>query len=115
MLMRFIIKGHRARRGKVQRFTGFSVSVSEHFRNLKKQIPDVIAFMRENHGELSRLAEYPGVTELLLDLSYERRAGTVIQCDKLPPELLKLAGELGITIELTLYPNDGEWEKIFRR
>jgi hypothetical protein len=102
------------RRGKVHQFTGFSVGVSEHFRNLKKQIPHVIAFLRENERELGRLAEYPGVTELLLAFSYERRAGLVIQSDKLPPELLKLAGGLGITIELTLYPDDEEWEKAFR-
>src|SRR5687767_9073790 len=102
-------------KGKAERFTGFSVWVSEDSLSLKTQIPQVIAFLHENEGELSRLAEYPGVTELLLDFAYERRAGAAIQSDKLPPELLTLAGGLGITIELTLYPNDEEWEKIFRR
>ena len=102
-------------KGKAQRFTGLSVWVSEDSLSLKAQIPQVIAFLQENERELSRLAEYPGVTEVLLDFAYERRAGAAIQSDKLPPELLELAGGLGITIELTLYPNDGEWEKIFRR
>ena len=102
-------------KGKAQRFTGLSVWVSEDSFSLKTQIPQVIAFLQENERELSRLAEFPGVTELLLDFAYERRAGAAIQSDRLPPELLTLAGGLGITIELTLYPNEEEWEKIFRR
>ena len=108
-------KGERiGRRGKVQKFTGFTVSVSEDSFNLAIQVPQVIAFLRDNELELGRLMKYPGVTEMLLDFPYERRAGAAIQSDKLPPELLALAGGLGITIELTLYPNDGEWEKMFR-
>ena len=36
-----------------------------------------------------------------------------MQSDSLPPELLALAGSLGITIELTLYPGEKEWNEMF--
>lgn len=44
---------------------------------------------------------------MYLDFGYYLRLDgqrVLVQCDFLPSELLKLAGELGIGIELSLYP-----------
>lgn len=84
---------------------GFMIVASDTWGKLKPQVADVIEFLQENELELTRLANYPGVTDMRLDFPYERRQGAVTQSDSLPPELLLLAGSLGITIELTLYPH----------
>jgi len=60
-------------------------------------------FLRKHQSELSRLASFPGVDDRHLDFGYHHRDAAV-QCDYLPPELLALAGSLGIGIELSLYP-----------
>lgn len=84
------------------------IEVSETWGDLKPQIVDAIEFLKENELELSRLSTYPGVTKLCLDFPYERRKGAVTQTDSLPAELLLLAGQLGIAIDMTLYPATGE-------
>ena len=91
---------------RLQTQSGFMIVASDTWGKLKPQVADVIEFLQENELELSRLSTYPGVTTLCLDFPYERRKGAVTQSDTLPPELLLLAGSLGITIELTLYPPD---------
>jgi hypothetical protein len=88
--------------------SGFMIEVSETWGDLKPQIVDAIEFLKENELELSRLSTYPGVTKLCLDFPYERRKGAVTQTDSLPAELLLLAGQLGIAIDMTLYPATGE-------
>ncbi len=80
------------------------IFASDSWGKLKPQTADVIEFLKENELELSRLSAYPGVTDICLDFPYERRQGAVTQTDSLPPELLLLAGSLGIRIDLTLYP-----------
>ena len=90
---------------RLRSFSGFHLVASETWGCLEPQIKDVIEFLREHELELSRLAHYPGVTQICLDFPYERRQGAVTQTDSLPPELLLLAGSLGISIDLTLYPH----------
>jgi hypothetical protein len=97
----------------VRPFTGFSVIVSDIWGDLRAQVPDAIAFLREHELELARLASYPGVSDMRLDFPYARREGAAVQSDSLPPELLVLAGSLGITIELTLYQSEREWDEMF--
>lgn len=99
---------------KPRPFTGFAITICDFSVDLRPQVAEAISFLREAEFELSRLAGYPGVTEMLLDFPYQRREGAAIQSDSLPPELLSLAGSLGITIELTLYPNEKEWDEMFK-
>lgn len=92
-------------KAKIQHpWSGFTIEVSDTWGVLKPQIVDAIAFLKENELELTRLSNYPGVTYLCLDFPYERRTGAVTQTDSLPAELLLLAGQLGIAIDMTLYP-----------
>jgi hypothetical protein len=92
-------------------FTGFAVLVAENFGRLCSQTTEVTTFLREHEPELSRLSRYPGVSDIRLDFGYDRDPEAAVQCDYLPPDLLALAGSLGIGIELSLYPrDDGEDE-----
>ena len=73
------------------------------FDEFPVQVEEAIAFLRTNDGELRRLRGFPGVETVTLDFGIERRDGW-LQCDRLPSELLQLAGSLGFDIELSQYP-----------
>ena len=68
---------------------------------------EVVRYLSAKFDELRRLQNFPGVTDLCLDFGYYRR-DVVVQCDRLPAELIKLAGSLGMSIEVTLYPRPSE-------
>jgi hypothetical protein len=90
--------------GKVHESSGFHVSVSDSdFDNLHGQIQDAISFLEKNKVELERLRTFPGVERLTLDFGIARRDISA-QYDYFPPELLYLAGSLGVGIELSQYP-----------
>jgi hypothetical protein len=89
---------------KVNKSSGLQVDVSEaDFDNLHGQIQDAISFMQKHKTELERLCKFPGVEGVSLDFGIARR-DVVAQYDYFPPELLYLAGRLGIGIELSQYP-----------
>jgi hypothetical protein len=89
---------------------GFKCEVSSADGNLEEEIRDAAEFLKEHLDDLARLRDLPGVEWMCLDFGiYLRIDGErcVVQYDYLPPELLRLAGELGIGIELSLYPIAG--------
>jgi hypothetical protein len=73
------------------------------FSNFPRQVEQAIAFLRSNESELRRLCTFPGVEIASLDFGIERR-DVVFQFDRLPTELLRLAGALGLDIEVSQYP-----------
>ena len=73
------------------------------FDEFPVQVEEAIAFLRTNDSELRRLRRFSGVETVTLDFGIERRDGW-LQCDRLPSELLQLAGPLGFDIELSQYP-----------
>lgn len=84
--------------------SGINVDVSDKdFADLDGQITDAMAFLRSNLAELQRLAVFPGVDGVLIDFAVEAK-DTFTQSYIFPAELLKLAGDLGISIEVSLYP-----------
>ena len=101
----------KGRKNKRWTYSGFSIEVSKAYGDLAKQCEDVTAFLQGYHSEMTRLSTFPGVTGLLLHFGYERRE-VAVQTDYLPPELMVLVGSLGIGIELSLYPNEGQLEEI---
>jgi hypothetical protein len=108
---------HRGQRGRILRgkpcsVTGFTIQISEGFGQLRGHTEAATDFLREHEMELARLSRYPGVAEVYLDFGYDRRPEAAVQCDYLPPELLGLAGSLGIGIVLSLYPSSNESEMI---
>jgi hypothetical protein len=85
-------------------FSGFSCIVSEkNFNNLEGQIVDAIKFLKSNRVELQKLIKFSSVEDVRLDFGIERRE-IFSQCDYFSPELLFIAGKLGIGIELSQYP-----------
>ena len=95
--------GELRRRAEAFSDSGLSLDISEADGHLSAEVSDAVRFLAEHEAELRRLQSFPGVTDLRLDSGYYRRE-VFVQCDYLPPELLRLAGSLGIGIELSLYP-----------
>ena len=73
------------------------------FDEFPRQVAEATEFLRANFDQVRRLVEWPGVEQITLDFGIERREATV-QCDVLPPELVRVAGSLGLAIELSQYP-----------
>jgi len=97
-------------KGKPYGYAGFQTWVSRgKFNDMPGQVAAAIRFLRRHRGELRRLRSEFKTKEMTLDFGYNLRIGTdgiAIQWDFLPPTLITLAGELGIGIEMTLYPPD---------
>jgi hypothetical protein len=87
-----------------------SVSTSKaDFDNLNKQIKDTIRYLQRNKGKLSHISSTKGIQYATLDFGINLRIDrkTVLtQSDFFPIALVKLAGELGLGIELSIYPRD---------
>jgi hypothetical protein len=83
--------------------SGVHVSVSDaDFSDLARQAREVADFLQARRDEIRQLCEFPGIEDVTLDFGIERR-DVPIQCDYLPPDLVRLAGALGLGIELSNY------------
>ncbi|ULQ55847.1 DUF4279 domain-containing protein [Flavihumibacter rivuli] len=79
------------------------------FDNLKKQISDTIRYLKRNKKKLAHINSTKGIDCAILDFGIDLkidRKNILTQSEIFPNELLKLAGELGLDIELSLYPVD---------
>jgi hypothetical protein len=98
--------------GALYSTSGFSVAVSDaDWSNLPEQVADACAFLERHAHELRALAGLETVENLRLDFPVELRMGrkdVVVQFNYLPPELIKLAGALGMGIEVSMYPGEEE-------
>lgn len=95
------------RSARVYESGGFCCDVSEAGGILADQAADALKFLDEHRAALASLRDHPAVDDLRIDFGhYQRIDGerVVVQCDYLGPELLRLAGELGVGFELSLYP-----------
>ena len=85
------------------RSSGASFLVSDaDFDQFEKQKKDAISFLRTNKSVILKIMNWPGVDRGCLDFGIERRT-TAAQFEQFPAELLKLAGGLGIDIEISQY------------
>jgi hypothetical protein len=96
-------------KGKPFNYAGFKTNVSgKDWNDMPGQVSDAIRFLRRHRKALKRLQSGFRVLHATLDFPYFLRIGkndVVIQSDFLPAALISLAGELGIGIEMTLYPD----------
>ena len=84
--------------------SGFHAVASEaDFSQLQVQVGDAVRFLEQNHTELARLVAFPEVERVSLDFGIEER-DVAAQSECFPPDLLRIAGSLGIWLEFTLYP-----------
>jgi len=88
--------------------SGVHVSASDaDFDEFPRQVAEATEFLRAEAEQVRRLCQFPGVEGVTLDFGIARR-DAVVQCDYLPPELVRLAGSLGLGIELSQYPALGD-------
>ncbi len=92
--------------------SGVTVDVSDaEWSDLPAQVADAERFLEANRGEIERLAQTPGVTDLTLDFPIELRIdgeNVFAQFDRFPASLVRLAGALGLALELSTYPCSDE-------
>ncbi len=86
--------------------SGFNLVVSEApGEDFRAQVKESIAFLAAYHDELARLRDVLGIEHSILDFGVILPDDLVFgQSNIFPAELVRLAGELGLGIELSLYP-----------
>jgi hypothetical protein len=85
--------------------SGVHVTASDaDFGEFTRQIADATAFLQTKSEQIQRLCDWPGVESVSLDFGVMRR-DVPVQCDHFPAELVRLAGSLGVSIELSQYPS----------
>lgn len=95
-----------SRDGKRHERSSIHVVASDaDFDQFPRQVEESIAFLTASESEVRRLCTFPGVEDITLDFGLARRE-VAVQCDRLPLELIQLAGSLGFDIELSQYPAD---------
>jgi hypothetical protein len=73
------------------------------FCDFTGQIEEATGFLETHKSELARLRQQPGIEGMMLDFGIEWR-DVIAQFDYLPPPLIRVAGELGLGIEISHYP-----------
>lgn len=101
--------------GKLFRSNGLTSNVSDaDMDDLEKQLIDALKFLESNRDNLSKMSLYSEIEYAMVDF------GVSLNLDKvnirknyeLPKELLKIAGELGLSANITVYLTDGEADKL---
>ena len=91
-------------------FSLLSIEASKaDFSDFKKQVSDTIRYLKRNRGRLAHVNVTKGIDHAVLDFGIDLRIdreNVLYQSDKFPSHLLKLAGELGFDIEISIYPKD---------
>jgi hypothetical protein len=94
--------------GRQHEQSGVHVNISDPgFDAFPNQVTEAVTFLQSQFEEVRRLSEWPGVGDITLDFGIERR-DTAVQCNVLTAELVRLAGLLGMSIELSLYRGPDE-------
>jgi len=95
---------------RIHKFGGFKCDVSSPSGELDQETTEAIEFLTRFQHDLGTLRSASGVEAMSLIFGYDLRIDgeeCVVQCDFLPPALLRLCGSLGIGITLSLYPPPG--------
>ena len=96
-------KGERKAENRSWSSSGFTVVVSEASgEDLAQQIQDAIEFLGMHKEEVVRLTRFEGLDGVELDFGVNRKNG-FLQSSYLPPELVALAGALGVGVEISIY------------
>jgi hypothetical protein len=92
--------------GRRHQSSGVHVEASAaDFDEFPQQAADATQFLSAHADEVRRLRNFPGVEGVTLDFGIWRR-DVWVQCDHFPAELVRLAGALGVGLELTVYSRD---------
>ena len=83
------------------------MDVSDSWDDFTKQVGDAIEFLKSNREEILRLHRSSGIAGISLDFAVSRTSD-FIQSQLFPPELIRLAGELSLAIEISIYRGDDQ-------
>jgi hypothetical protein len=90
-------------RDKSREDSGFILDICDvGSKGLKAQIEKVTAFLSNHYGEIKKLMETQGVESGVLDFAIAKR-NVAAQFDRFPADLIRLAGGIGLEIELSQY------------
>jgi len=93
---------------KVNESSGLRITTSDaDFSQLELQIKETTAFLRSNESELRKLTAFPGIEVVTIDFGVEIKPPGWASFT-FAPALLALAGTIGISLCLSVYPSDGE-------
>ena len=98
-------KGEHKSASSVWDTSGITVVVSEAQESFSQQVSDAIEFLRSNRAELLRLKGSRGLEDLSLDFGLSRKNG-FLQSHLFPSDLIHMAGELGMALEVSIYGID---------
>jgi hypothetical protein len=82
--------------------SGLTVVVSEASDDFARQVADAIEFLKSHGAELRQLQGNVGLDGLSLDFGVNRRNG-FLQSQTFPPELICLAAEYSMALEVSIY------------
>lgn len=94
---------------KLRHFSVSAAASNAEFEEFEKQVKDVIRYLKRNKEKLAHIATTKGVEFAFLDFGVRRE---VKFCQEIyfPPQLVKLAGELGLSLQVSIYPSDEDDE-----
>jgi hypothetical protein len=96
--------------GKVNSTSGIRVVASRaDFSELSQQIDDAILFLAQNLEAVKSLTSYSGVDDAVLDFGAENHRSSWTSFT-FPARLLLLAGSAGVSLCLSIYPEDEKTE-----
>lgn len=100
--------------GAKQIHSGLAIQVGKSdMANFKGQVQDAVRFLTRNRAKLRYISKKKGIQHAILDFGIDRKVGAnrqLIETNFLPNRLLKLAGEIGLGIELTFYAENIQTE-----
>ena len=94
--------------GEKRKDSGATYLVSDaEFEDFDVQIKEAIEYLNKNKNQIKSIMSLSGIDGSSLDFGIVWR-DVAVQCDYFPPELIQIAGELGLGIELSQYPPSDE-------
>jgi hypothetical protein len=88
--------------------SGFNIVVSKKdSSDFAGQVKDAVSFLVRHRRAVRALRRQKGVEDAILDFGVERRPEAVVQIEVFPEDLVRLAGDLGLALELSFRPASG--------
>jgi len=85
--------------------SGFNIVVSKKdVSDFADQVRDAVSFLARHRRAVRALRRRKGVESATLDFGVERRPEAAVQVHVFPVDLVRVAGELGLALELSFYP-----------
>jgi hypothetical protein len=98
-------KGERKAESRTWDTSGITIVVSEASDDFAQQVIDAIEFLKSHRVDILSLQKSKGLEEIGLDFGVNRR-NDFLQSYLFPAELIRLAGEFSMDLEVSIYGTD---------